>query len=320
MADETTDRAFDGMTDDEIKLAAAADSETTDVTDENPGEEDNTAAGEEKVDDAGIPASEEKEPENTAKPSEPEQEPKAEDEPAKENTTNPDENPGEEEKRTAREYQTPEQVIEDTDNQIHALDQSLKDLAEKFDNGDLSAVEYTQQQMLLNDQRTQLLIDQRMSQRSAQERLEKWAYETVPEFLKSHQQYADVNSAQYQLLDAEVKRLQEQAIARGENTLTKEILEQAHTNLTNAARLLTGQPDATAQQNVIVAKQNNTIKANQERPMPPNLSHAPSAEISDVSDGGKTGYLDRLAETDTVAFEKELEKLSQEERERYLSR
>lgn len=316
MADETNDRAFDGMTDDEIKLAAAADSETTDVTDENPGEADNAAAVEKKVDEEGKSTEE-----NTAKPSEPAQEPKAEDEPAKENTTtNPDENPGEEEKRTAREYQTPEQVIEDTDNQIHALDQSLKDLAEKFDNGDLSAVEYTQQQMLLNDQRTQLLIDQRMSQRSAQERLENWAYETVPEFLKSHQQYADVNSVQYQLLDAEVKRLQEQAIAKGENTLTKAILEKAHANLTNAARLLTGQSDATAQQNIIVEKQNNTIKASQERPMPPTLSNTPSAEIPDVSDGGKTAYLDNLAETDTVAFEKELEKLSPGERDRYLSR
>lgn len=292
MMDENySERDLEGMTPDEIKYLSELDNET----DKTETEKEDTAPNDIEPVDDGKNAEEQK---IETEPAEPVEETVS---------ANPDIEPIEENRLADRDFQHPQQIIKDTQDQLKKIDDELNELANKFDNGDLTALEYTQQQMQLADQRTELLIDQKMSQRTAEEQLDNWVYETVPTFIKSHEQYANTDSIQYQLLDAEVKRLQEQAIARGENSLTKAILEQAHNNLINAAKQLTGQI-------------NNNMPRLQNREMPPTLSHTPTAEISDMTDGGQTGYLDRLAETDTIAFEKEFEKLTPEQQERYLSR
>lgn len=195
------------------------------------------------------------------------------------------------------------QAPPDYDASIATMKTQLEDLASKFDEGELTAVEYQQQRGAIDDQ----LIETRMQRhdytRRAEDTLATYTNDTVPAFLKQHEAAYPANTPPYFALDHEVRRLQVEAANEGRDQFSRAILDQAHTNVSRYFGGATKAP----------ANDNNGLGA---RDLPPQLSGLPAASGGDdMAQGGKFAYLDRLSPED---LETEMAKMPDAEREAYL--
>ncbi len=193
---------------------------------------------------------------------------------------------------------------------IKAIDAERDRLAVEFDEGALTAAELRERQRALENERDDLRTRQISAQVALDTAKSTWLEQSVPTFLRENPQYR--NPVLNQALDAEVRKMQVEAV----NPFDPKILEKAHAKitgeLTQALNIKKDPPPP-------LPTDPNTKPTTKRPPPPPTLAHVPAADITDADDGGEFAYLDRLADTDSVAYERELAKLSPEKQDRYLA-
>ncbi len=187
-------------------------------------------------------------------------------------------------------------------------DARLKEIAEKkdallaqFDDGDITTREYQKQLDELMKAERQVEFAQHEAQLAAkmeQQRLQNEWTATCNSFVEAYPVYKD-NPRLYKALDAEVRDL----AARPDTASWsgQKFLEEAHKALKQAFNL----PDG--------------AKAKpQARELPPNLAKVPASNVEDTN-GGRFAVLDRMAASDPLGYEETLSKMSDADRNAYLS-
>lgn len=196
----------------------------------------------------------------------------------------------------------------DVDTKLTELNAKKEELASKFDDGDITAKDYQKELDALNKQEREIEREvfkaQLAEEMRQQQQRNEWQRD-VKEFLAEHQEYSK-SKVLYGTLDnlvKEIARDPENAALSG-----PEILAKAHAQVQEAIGILVPKT-ATEKAPVVATKQ--------AKKLPPTLGKLPAAESTEVA-GGKFAVLDRLAETDPLRFERELSRLSDSDRERYL--
>lgn len=199
------------------------------------------------------------------------------------------------------------QVPENVDAKLAEITTQKGALLDQFDNGDITAKEYQLQLDALSKQERQIerLIDRaETAAEMEKQRLQNDWNATCNAFVASNPIYKS-NERLYKALDAEVRDLAtkpETASWSGQK-----FLDEAHKNLKAAFGFQDGTPAPDPKR-----------KAPPQRELPPNLAKVPAADVEDTN-GGRFAVLDRLANTDPVAYEETLNKMSAAERDAYLS-
>ena len=303
-----TDEMREHLTDEELEGM-----EDTDLVDEGENEEEGEGNEAEQGRDDG------KDPDQSKQKTDEElQAEKAEADEAA-NKAKADESNAESEKAAAQQpverkprpvFESPD-VPDDVDDQISAAKLAKIKLAEKFDEGELTAVEYAKQVEELNDFQRDLENKRFKAQLAAESQqtreLESWE-DTCQAFLSKHPEISQ-SRLRYDSFDYAVR------LVTGDpdnaNLTGTQMLEKAHQNWVSELGI---QVKAPAQQQ----KQEPENKPAKQQPVVPNIGSLPAAQASDTDDG-KFAYLDRLAESDPLKFEAQLAKLSDADREAYLS-
>ena len=192
------------------------------------------------------------------------------------------------------------------------LEAQLKDLATKFDDGELDDADYNievrkiERAIARVEAKMELAEEQIEAQNAAAEAnqaklMAQWEKAQVDFFAKPENKAIAEDDAMFNSLDAHVKKI----LAAG-NTPIGDVLDLAKHNLLAGIAKITGQkvPDA--------PKPNAKAKAPQVE-LPPTLGNIPSAIPN--ADGDEFGYIDKLSGR---KYEDAVAKLTPEQHERYL--
>ncbi len=196
---------------------------------------------------------------------------------------------------------------EDAEGKLRDIADQKEALLTQFDDGDITAREY--QKKLDDISRSERAIERAQDQAELAVKLDRQKQQNdwvslCGRFIESNPTYRD-NSRLYRALDAEVRDLATKAETA--NWTGEQFLEAAHKNLQEAF----GFSDAAKPGTKVVA-------AKQRADLPPNLAKVPAAEVQDTN-GGRFAVLDRLANTDPIAYEEAVKALSKAERNAYLA-
>lgn len=276
----------------EEELAGMEDSELVDE-----GEEDGEEEGDTGKPDAGNSSEQE-----TKKADDAESATSAEQAPADAEAANPQA----QERKPRPVFEAPD-VPADVDDQIAAAKLAKIKLAEKFDEGEITAVEYAKQTEELNDFQRELENKRFKAQLAAESQqsreLDSWE-ETCSNFLSAHPEIS-TSKLRYDSFDYAVRLVtgdQDNAALTGAQQL-----EKAYQTWVTELGIQVDQP---AQ---------SVAKPDPRKPkVVPNIGSLPAAQANDTDDG-KFAYLDRLADSDPLKYEATLAKLSDADREAYLS-
>lgn len=204
------------------------------------------------------------------------------------------------------------QPLEDAQAKLADIATKKTDLVTRFDDGDITTKEYQQELDALNKAEREIefaIHETKLAEKMEQQRLQNEWTATVNAFIGANDRYDPVkNPRMYQMLDMEVR-----AVAGTEEAKTMtgaQILRKAHENLVEAFGFADEQKQTPAQQ--------QGKKTAAKPALPPSLDKVPAADTPDMSQGRFAG-LDRLAQTNPIAYEEALMKLSDSEREAYLA-
>lgn len=193
----------------------------------------------------------------------------------------------------------------DAKEKLAEIERKRDELAQKVDEGELTTIEFRQQDKALAAEERSLNEQVFKATLSAEANAASWVDNAVRPFLDQNPQYAP-GTPLYRALDEQLKALQTQALLDGKSQYDPSLLETAHAELAKAMGVPATPKPAPSEQ--------------QKRELPPTLGGVPAASITDAdTDGGKFAYLDRLAEKDRLAFEDALAKLSDDDRDAYLA-
>ena len=198
-------------------------------------------------------------------------------------------------------------VPADVDDQIAAAKLAKIKLAEKFDEGEITAVEYAKQTEELNDFQRELENKRFKAQLAAESQqsreLDSWE-ETCSEFLSAHPEISK-SKLRYDSFDYAVR------LVTG---------DQANAALTGAQQLEKAYQTWVTELGIQVDQPAQSgAKPDPRKPkVVPNIGSLPAAQANDTDDG-KFAYLDRLADSDPLKYEATLAKLSDADREAYLA-
>lgn len=198
-------------------------------------------------------------------------------------------------------------VPADVDDQIAAAKLAKIKLAEKFDEGEITAVEYAKQTEELNDFQRELENKRFKAQLAAESQqsreLDSWE-ETCSDFLSAHPEISK-SKLRYDSFDYAVR------LVTG---------DQANAALTGAQQLEKAYQTWVTELGIQVDQPSQSgAKPDPRKPkVVPNIGSLPAAQANDTDDG-KFAYLDRLADSDPLKYEATLAKLSDADREAYLS-
>lgn len=197
----------------------------------------------------------------------------------------------------------------DFDDRLKGLKDEKKQLAVKFDEGELTGAEFHEQLSALDEQ-YDVLRGQKIEASIAWNAAKREFGAAVNAFLTDHPQY-EQGSMLYSLLDAEVRRLQGSAV----NPLNPDLLAKAHARIAADIEKAYGvKPAAKPEQ----PKKAAAAQAQARRPAPPpSLASVPAADIEDTDDGGEFSALDRLADRDRLGYEKALADLRRKSPDAY---
>lgn len=205
------------------------------------------------------------------------------------------------------------QAPADAEAKLAEIATAKEALVTKVDEGDITVKEYQMELDKLNKQEREIerAVDKAKlaGELEAQRQANDWK-STVDAFIKENPRYSPEKSeAMYKLLDIEVRRvaMTDEFKNRTDAAAGREILAKANENL--AAQLGFEAKPKTPPPPPPPGKKPETI---------PSLHAAPAADVNDTN-GGKYAVLDRLATTNPIAYEEELMKLSESERNSYLA-
>ena len=187
-----------------------------------------------------------------------------------------------------------------------ALDTQEDDLVKKFDEGDITFAEYNKELRSLNRERADLdraELKAELAQEAQQSQVEQTWQTTANTFVAEHPLISK-NETMWSSFDAIVRRVTAETMQKGEQPSRRD-LEKAYKQWTEDL----GIADAGTQKLQPKQKKQNVV--------PPNLGKVPAATANDTDDG-KFAHLDRLAESDPLAFEAALAKMSDAQRDEYM--
>ena len=187
-----------------------------------------------------------------------------------------------------------------------ALDTQEDDLVKKFDEGDITFAEYNKELRSLNRERADLdraELKAELAQEAQQSQVEQTWQTTANTFVAEHPLISK-NETTWNSFDAIVRRVTAETMQKGEQPSRRD-LEKAYKQWTEDL----GIADAGIQKSQPKHKKQNIV--------PPNLGKVPAATANDTDDG-KFAHLDRLAESDPLAFEAALAKMSDAQRDEYM--
>lgn len=187
-----------------------------------------------------------------------------------------------------------------------ALDTQEDDLVKKFDEGDITFAEYNKELRSLNRERADLdraELKAELAKEAQQSQVEQTWQTTANTFVAEHPLISK-NETMWSSFDAIVRRVTAETMQKGEQPSRRD-LEKAYKQWTEDL----GITDAGIQKSQPKQKKQNVV--------PPNLGKVPAATANDTDDG-KFAHLDRLAESDPLAFEAALAKMSDAQRDEYM--
>lgn len=189
-------------------------------------------------------------------------------------------------------------------------------LAERFDNGEISAKDLLTEQRKLDRQERDIERQQDRAEMAREMTEAVWLQNTVPSFLEVNPHYRD-NPTLHGMLDAEVRRQQVAASEAGKDPLAPSILAAADKAIRESLSALgTNLPAAgKAEGKAADVKPAPKLDAAGKPAIPPSLANIPAAEISGTD--SKFATLDRL---DPIELEAALTRMPESEREMYLAR
>lgn len=200
----------------------------------------------------------------------------------------------------------------DADAKLAAIGEKKGALLEQFDNGDITAKEYQSQLDALNKEERTIESAVQKAEIAAemrqQQEVNNWMGQVQTFTTKDHPEYS-TSKVRWMALDAFVKEIGSDP---ANASLTgAQILAEAHKRVVEDLGEV--QPKAKAEAD---GKQ-QPLKGSKAEP-PKTLAKVPAAD--NTMDDNKWAAFDRLAATDPVALEEKLMKLSESERDEYLSR
>lgn len=185
---------------------------------------------------------------------------------------------------------------DDYEDRVSQINKDKETLYEQFDEGDLSNAEYAKQLDALMKQERALERVKDQVEYDQRQRYHNWVHVTVKSFLDTHTEYAG-NDMLTTLLDQEVRKIQGSA----DNDTDPQILMDAHEKIAAAFPQVFASPGRTQQP----AQRQAAAGV---KPTVPTLARTPAANIEQPGEN-KFDWLDRLQETDSLKYERELEKL-----------
>lgn len=199
----------------------------------------------------------------------------------------------------------------DADAKLAEIKTSKKELAGKFDDGELSTAEYTEKMEALNDQQRQ--IELAVHEANIAAKLN--AQQARNTFLQEVRSFTDntlytESPTAWNALDAAVKKVG--ADPESASLSGRQILEKAHAEVLKDPLIKLA----------FDARKPGDKKPGDKKPagdLPPNLGRMPAAESEDTN-GDRFSSLDRLFARDPIAYEEAVGKLSQADRDAYLAR
>lgn len=203
------------------------------------------------------------------------------------------------------------EVPADIEAQKAAIETQRDEIAQKFEDGDMTAREFQAENRKLDKQDNDLdwlVRKAELSAETTQAQTEATWYKSTEEFLKDHPEIMK-NELVYNAFDAVVRKITADKANHGLSD--RKQLEKAHAEWSEALGIKT----ASAPKDKTAA---NAPAAKGKRDLPPNLGTVPAATASETDDG-KYAALDRLIETDPLAYEAALAKMSPAESDAYLA-
>lgn len=191
------------------------------------------------------------------------------------------------------------------------LDTKEDDLIKKFDEGDITFAEYNKELRSINRERSALdraELKAELAQEAAQSQSEQTWQSTAQSFVADHPLISK-NETMWNSFDIVLRRITAETMEKGGQPGRRE-LEKAYKQWTADLGIQDSADTKTDTTPQPKSKKQNVV--------PPTLGKVPAATATDTDDG-KFGYLDRLAESDPIAYEETLLKMSDAEREAYLA-
>ncbi len=210
----------------------------------------------------------------------------------------------------------------DHKDKIESVEKSLDELAQKFDDGELLATEYRQQSRALQNQLDEMKKLRDRAENKEADARESWM-DACDKFLAENKHFSTPGPLR-QMLDAEVRRIQEHLGQNGRNYMHASVLDLAAENVKRSAAALLGVQINTDDVGKGRQKQNAApapkapaaaVKPREAQPVP-TLSAVP-VDAEDDIESGEFAYLNRLADKDWPAYERELEKLQRTDQDKY---
>lgn len=190
-----------------------------------------------------------------------------------------------------------------------ALDTKHEELINKFDEGEITFAEYNKELRNIDNDRRALdraELKAELAAEAAQSQSQQTWQTTADAFVAEHPLISK-NETMWGSFDAVVRRVTAETISKGGQPGRRD-LEKAYKQWTSDLGFAdTGTTKEPAPQ----------PKTKKEKIVPPNLGKVPAATANDVDDG-KFAHLDRLAESDPLAFEAAMLKMTEAQREEYL--
>lgn len=204
------------------------------------------------------------------------------------------------------------EVPADIEAQKTAIETQRDEIAQKFEDGDMTAREFQAENRKLDKQDNDLdwlVRKAELSAETTQAQTEATWYKSTSDFLADHPEIMK-NELVYNAFDAVVRKVTGDKANHGLSD--RKQLEKAHAEWAEALGI-TVDPAAKP-----AADKKPAAAAKGKRDLPPNLGTVPAATASETDDG-KYAALDRLIETDPLAYEAALAKMSPAESDAYLA-
>lgn len=197
---------------------------------------------------------------------------------------------------------------DDFGDKVKAVDSGKAELATKLNEGDIDMVEYHAELDKLNKQERELERTKDRVESNEQRRYETWTNIHVIGYMKQHSEYSN-NEMLTGLLDQEVRKLQ--ASGKFDSDTDPQILIEAHKKISTAFPGTFKEPDPKAK----TGKTNEPGKPTP-RNTAPSLAKVPASNVDEPGEG-EFSSLDRLLETDSLAWERACERLSRSDPAKY---
>lgn len=209
------------------------------------------------------------------------------------------------------------EVPADIEDRFKDIDKREESLIEKFEDGDLTTREYNAELRKLNKERSDLEWTQRkaeLSQETSQSQREQQWYNEINAFLPAHPLISK-NETTWNSFDAVLRKVTAATIEAG-NFPGRADIEKAYKQWAEDLGIEVSAEPAPKKATEQQPAQQATDKKSKSQVVPPTLGKIPAAAGTETDDG-KYAHLDRLAESDPVAYEEALAKLSPAEWEEY---